>query len=1181
MHLKNPLLFGLMAILLLGGTITPVLSQSTPDAQILINEVELNPAGSDAGIGVGGSGISSKTSYGLSGSQEYVELYNTSSQEIDIGGWSLVPSASWKTYDIPKNTIIEPKSFLAITHVNFWFNDLGDFITLVDNNGNTIDETPLLKDKADDANSWQRTVDGLDTNSISDWKFERMTPKSSNGQLTETQETIFSMTGDTDKTNYIFGENVNISGKISEILYNDEQNQLSEIIKINVQGPNYFKNLALFPERNLEYDTSLSLQKVLGFTSGDYTVKIVYGENTITTNFSINDEIISSSSEQVVEFLELNTDKESYIPGDTVVLRADTNSSIEFGGLEYTVMNPDGETIHSGTIFPNERFSSSGSNSGGDELYPFSTQMLMQTVNPVYGVYVINGTFKSQDPRSTSSIEISTSTTFELIEDVKENTMISLSTDKNTYSIGDIVKVSGRSNEIWTENLDLTVSQSSIYYRTTTTSSDNAGAALSPFKLSDQVYLDGSGRFSFEFKVVEDTTKTTENLMRYGDYRVTVSDYFGSASVVFKIVEDPENVVDNRTPLGLKTDNSEYVLNSKVTISGTILNYNPTQTSNIRDYVQLQFYDPSGKSLTYNHHQQKTGYTNCNVNDCAKYDTPLMFTALPDDVGNFEIALVLTPIQFDYGVYTVTATDYITKQTESVQFTVKSAMDDIMPVEDSREPITVKLCKSDSPRTDEILKDLKPATADDEPSMETIDCTNDNQFKVGEKIVVIGTVIPKSTTTLDNSSVMTSGQTEQGHSYTTNYAQSIMNYVDVSIPYPKSMIFTKSAAWKTVPDEGENYHGGGGSGGGGVMSGGEDGKGTTFRHEGIESERFTGYDGKKILQKQKLLLTDMNFKAYPDDDGKYFGVFELRPGVFSSGTYVLQANYFGYQTEQLVTVIDNSLKGGLEPSISLNIPKTEFTPGETVEIKGLIENVYYYDMVSVMIETPDVSKINCLIGHQCGFGNSEKKIIVTETVEGPAFFWNYKIPSENSTGMYKIIADTHFGTEEKQFFVVNKNDIISENTESTDISQSTKKLIEKVNRISEKEIPISLSEKTSEDSTLVPRVIQGSLFTSARGEESDVNLRITTSDGQCIIGQDSDCLVSESTRKPGAIYSVVSIDDVNYKIRYSGNDVRLEKFSIVPEKSNSQIDIDNWNVEVMKDEQPSRFYYKVSYIALE
>ncbi len=99
MHMKNPLLFGLMAILLLGGTVTPALAQSSPDLNsVVINEVETNPRGSDAGIGVGGSGNESKSIEGSSGSQEYVELYNPTSQSIDISGWSLVPTSSWKTY---------------------------------------------------------------------------------------------------------------------------------------------------------------------------------------------------------------------------------------------------------------------------------------------------------------------------------------------------------------------------------------------------------------------------------------------------------------------------------------------------------------------------------------------------------------------------------------------------------------------------------------------------------------------------------------------------------------------------------------------------------------------------------------------------------------------------------------------------------------------------------------------------------------------------------------------------------------------------------------------------------------------------------------------------------------------------------------------------------------------------
>ena len=42
MHVKNPILFGLMAILLLAGTITPGISQSTVDTKVVINEVEIN-----------------------------------------------------------------------------------------------------------------------------------------------------------------------------------------------------------------------------------------------------------------------------------------------------------------------------------------------------------------------------------------------------------------------------------------------------------------------------------------------------------------------------------------------------------------------------------------------------------------------------------------------------------------------------------------------------------------------------------------------------------------------------------------------------------------------------------------------------------------------------------------------------------------------------------------------------------------------------------------------------------------------------------------------------------------------------------------------------------------------------------------------------------------------------------
>ena len=66
----------------------------------------------------------------------------------------------------------------------------------------------------------------------------------------------------------------------------------------------------------------------------------------------------------------------------------------------------------------------------------------METIYPVYGPYTIECTYKSQNPRYHSSENVITAnTSFILSEDVKENVPISIYTDKEVYSVGDIIKV--------------------------------------------------------------------------------------------------------------------------------------------------------------------------------------------------------------------------------------------------------------------------------------------------------------------------------------------------------------------------------------------------------------------------------------------------------------------------------------------------------------------------------------------------------------------------------------------------------------------------------------------------------------------------------------------------------------------------------------------------------------------
>ena len=106
-----------------------------------------------------------------------------------------------------------------------------------------------------------------------------------------------------------------------------EKNKIGPIDNEDYIGGNYVSTL--------NFSTNLLLQSVLGFDTGNYDVKITYGDNSIITNFTVDSQSSSTDDGTQLdsEFLEIFTEKESYIPGETVILFADTNSAIEYGGL--------------------------------------------------------------------------------------------------------------------------------------------------------------------------------------------------------------------------------------------------------------------------------------------------------------------------------------------------------------------------------------------------------------------------------------------------------------------------------------------------------------------------------------------------------------------------------------------------------------------------------------------------------------------------------------------------------------------------------------------------------------------------------------------------------------------------------------------------------------------------------
>ncbi len=130
---------------------------------ITINEWETNPTGTDT-------------------LKEWVELYNPSSQTVDIGGWRLIDDYYGKSVSIPPNTVIMPDDYQLFTWTNgSLINSYKTSISLLDLAGNEVDRTSSVKDDKNNDFCWARNPNGNDRDSDLDWIFQAATPGSPNG----------------------------------------------------------------------------------------------------------------------------------------------------------------------------------------------------------------------------------------------------------------------------------------------------------------------------------------------------------------------------------------------------------------------------------------------------------------------------------------------------------------------------------------------------------------------------------------------------------------------------------------------------------------------------------------------------------------------------------------------------------------------------------------------------------------------------------------------------------------------------------------------------------------------------------------------------------------------------------------------------------------------------------------
>ena len=382
-----------------------------------------------------------------------------------------------------------------------------------------------------------------------------------------------------------------------------------------------------------------------------------------------------------------------------------------------------------------------------------------------------------------------------------------------------------------------------------------------------------------------------------------------------------------------------------------------------------------------------------------------------------------------------------------------------------------------------------------------------------------------------------------------------------------------------------------------------------------QSISLTGTTNEIIpYESMKFSITDPTGKQIDSGslftvDGEFHTILSINSAVPLFGEYLITAEYGENVSSTAFSLIENIVES--EDSTSsdemiFTLDDFQYLENAYVTISGSLQNFdpdndIYYQVVNMNFYTSDGKPIT-FTGAVMDNSDGAKQILFTSTavpdVSGN-FSVEVRIPSVifpvgdyivkgnygglKATENFSVLSDDDFAVEKiigdgnPNTSITGKPSVSEEKDAGGYVVSSVKTIIEKTNRISDSLISIETKDKIVEEQSVQPRVLSGSMVTPSKTDISKVNIQVSSESGVCIIGQNSECLVSESTRKPGQIFEVIQLDGMSLNVRYSGPDVRLEKFSILPQSSDDFLPDTNWNVEVLKDDQVSRFYYKVTY----
>ncbi|WP_165776436.1 lamin tail domain-containing protein [Candidatus Nitrosotalea bavarica] len=1151
MKYSNPYLIAGILVLLVIGQSYAASGQTTQIANhVVINEVELNPVGDYTKLPV-----------------QWVELYNPTSSPVTIGGWSIGATSGLKqAYAISLGTTIQPQQFIVYHYVPLWLPQAGAVIQLTGSDGTIIDQTPPLTDTQGDGNTWQRTYDGYNTGSQSDWVYKSGTPGSSNGSPPTTSVTSqLTMSVSTDKQNYIFGDIVNIDGQVSQIVPNIAVTSIPTTVNLVVSGPNGFKQtFSLYPGTDFKFSTYMKTDQVLGFTEGIYTISASYGGIQTSSTFSLGSAAFVPPAQIAPTTMVISTDRSNYTVSEPIILTGTVSTVIPLTPVQFKVYDPTNVVVYQGTIFPDSQgklttvnaYQSSAGSSG----------LLINGVNPIYGIYRVAATYGG-----TSAF-----TTFVLSQAQIQSQPILVTTDKKVYAPGDTVTITGSTQLHGLQNSGLSPTVDIIQVSYT---NESRSVPVS-FHVTSFVNVQSDNSFTYQFTIPAISD-------RIGNYGVTVTSPFGTAYTTFVVSANPSTYVAvNNGPFSMSTDKSSYVYGDSILISGQVRPDLISSTGAAQ--VMISLFNSTGGQV-YSQTSFLSGSSS------SQQSTALAFSALPDVNGYYSLKQNVIPNIFSVGTYTLVAHFGASLQT-STSFSVSNPLNG-----SASNPISVSTDKNvyGIGNTVQLNGQIASSVGTDSYTLTLVKPSGNIitfPLQVTNGLFSWNWIVPQTDTS--GSAVITTDRSASSVVDLTRTVYGIYR-ITISSAHASTGLFfqvsnnpqpNQSLSPLTVVTDKTNY--------------------LSTDVASIWGQVIPPQNAATAVANSIVAVTvyQNGQQAYQgtatvNQGGQYYITIPFHPGIWTNGTYNLYAQYLGNQVTTSFNVSDpfSTSSGGLR--VIMITDSDKYLPGQTVLITGRTSSIVSIQNVDLAIGMTNDTTISE------GQVTSLTGITIPSTTvpfdQYGSFSYDYKIPSNAKLGNYTIVAQVPFGAFNAYFNVVNQLPskilvpIVTNQTQTTPTnvtsitsipttipstigpvekpSQSTNMFISKTNQIPDSVIPITLGEKSVAGMTYYPRQLDGLLRVNP-GNENDVSIKVSSQNGTCVIGQDSNCIVSQSTVQPSLSYRVVMIDGKDFLVGYSGTGLRLQQFSIMPAIANDVMPDGQWTVDVIKKDQVTRFYYQVTYV---